>query len=420
MKDSSKLIYLIKFILLNFKFFIAKRYLFSGSDSRFISFITYISILGVTLGVAALIIAVSILNGFEKEIRDKVAGLVSHIQISSFTAEGLNDYNAAMNTMRDSIKGITGMSPIVQKEAVIRYKSNVEGILLKGIIPETDLSTARNRVVKGDFNLKDIDSVYSRLIIGDKLARKLNIETGSKVIVFGLNGIPSPLNPPKIKQFIVSGIYETGLREFDDLIIYTNLKTAQKLFDLNDNITGIEMTLESIDKVESAVTKIKQVIGYPYYPKSLFKIFKPIFTWVELQKAPTPIILGLIIIVATFNIVGTLLMLVLEKTQSIGTLKSLGAGNGQIMKIFLYDGLIIGITGIILGNLLGLGLCYLELKYKMFTLPEIYYLKSVPILIQGEYVLLISLITLMLSFIATLIPSYLASRLDPVKSLRFS
>lgn len=405
---------------MNFKFFIAKRYLFSGSDSKFISFITYISILGVTLGVAALIITISILNGFEKEIRDKVSGLVSHIQISSFTPDGLRDYRSAIETIKDSISGVTGISPIVQKEAVIRFKSNVEGILLKGIITETDLSTARNRILKGEFNLSDIDSTFSRLMIGDKLAKKMNIDTGSKLIVFGLNGIPSPVNPPKIKQFIVSGIYETGLREFDDLIIYTNLKTAQKLFELNDNVTGIEMTLDSIDKVESVVAKIKKDIGYPYYPKSLFKIFKPIFTWVELQKAPTPIILGLIIIVATFNIVGTLLMLVLEKTQSIGTLKSLGAGNGQIMKIFLYDGLIIGITGIILGNILGLGLCFLELKYKLFSLPEIYYLKSVPIQIQPEYVILISLITLILTFIATLIPSYLASRLDPVKSLRFS
>lgn len=405
---------------MNFKFFIAKRYLFSGSDSKFISFITYISILGVTLGVAALIITISILNGFEKEIRDKVSGLVSHIQISSFTPDGLKDYRSAIETIKDSISGVTGISPIVQKEAVIRFKSNVEGILLKGIIIETDLSTARNRILKGEFNLTDIDSTFSRLMIGDKLAKKMNIDTGSKLIVFGLNGIPSPVNPPKIKQFIVSGIYETGLKEFDDLIIYTNLKTAQRLFELNDNVTGIEMTLDSIDKVESVVTKIKKDIGYPYYPKSLFKIFKPIFTWVELQKAPTPIILGLIIIVATFNIVGTLLMLVLEKTQSIGTLKSLGAGNGQIMKIFLYDGLIIGITGIVLGNILGLGLCFLELKYKLFSLPEIYYLKSVPILIQPEYVILISLITLILTFIATLIPSYLASRLDPVKSLRFS
>ncbi|MBL8006952.1 MAG: ABC transporter permease [Ignavibacteria bacterium] len=405
---------------MNFKLFIAGRYLSSRSDSRFISFITYISITGVMLGVAALIITTSILNGFEKEIREKVAGLVSHIQINSFLSEGLDDYDRAIGIIKDSINGVTGISPIVQKEAVLRIKSNVEGIMLKGIIPETDLSTARNKLVRGEFNLVPKDSVFSRLLVGDKLAQKLSIDTGNKVIVFGLNGIPSPLNPPKIQQFIVSGIYETGLRDYDDVIIYTDIGTAQKLFKLGSNVTGIEITLSNIDSVESAVAKIKKDVGYPYFPKSMYKLFKPLFTWVELQKAPTPVILGLIIIVATFNIVGTLLMLVLEKTRSIGILKSLGASRSQIMKIFLYDGLIIGVTGIILGNILGIGICLLELKYKFFSLPEMYYMKSVPILLESEYIIFISLITVLLTFLATIIPSYLASRLDPVKSLRFS
>ncbi len=404
---------------MNYRYFIAKRYLFSKSDSKFISFITYISIIGVTLGVAVLIVTISILNGFEKEIRDKVAGLVSHIQISSFTSDGLADYDRAIQIIRDSVKGVTGISPIVQKEAVIRFRSNVEGIILKGINTGTDLSTARSRVVKGEFNLTPVDSTFSGLLIGDKLAKKLNIDVGNKVIVFGLNGIPTPLNQPKIKQFIVNGIYETGLREFDDVLIYTDIKTAQNLFNYGENVTGIELNIENIDSVEDAVAVIKKDVGYPYYPKSLFKLYKPLFTWVELQRAPTPIILGLVIIVATFNIVGTLLMLVLEKTQSIGTLKSLGAGRTDIMKIFLFDGLLIGVIGIVLGNIIGLGLCYAELKYKFFSLPELYYMKSVPILLQPEYIILISIITMVLTFTATLIPSFLASRLDPIKSLRF-
>ncbi len=372
------------------------------------------------LGVAALIITTSILNGFEKEIREKVAGLVSHIQINSFLPEGLTDYKDAIKTINDSIKGVTGISPIVQKEAVIRMKSNVEGIILKGIVPETDLSATRNKIINGEFNLTPVDSVFSKILIGDKLAKKLNIETGNKLIVFGLNGIPTPMNPPKIKQFIVAGIYETGLKDYDDVIVYTDLKTAQSLFNYGENITGIELNLNDINKVEDAVLKIKKDIGYPYFPKSLFKIFKPLFTWVELQKAPTPVILGLIILVATFNVVGTLLMLVLEKTQSIGILKSLGAGKQEIMKIFLYDGFIIGITGVILGNILGIGICLLELKYKFFSLPEMYYMKAVPILLEPEYIIFISAVTLILTLLATLVPSYLASRLDPVKSLRFS
>lgn len=405
---------------MNYKYFIARRFLFSKGSSKFISFITYISIFGVTLGVASLIIAVSILGGFEKEIRDKVAGLVSHIQISSFTSDGLTDYEKAIVTIRDSVPGVTGISPIVQKEAVIRFKTNVEGILLKGINLATDLSTARSRVVRGKFDLTPVDSTFSKLIIGDKLAKKLNIDTGNKVIVFGLNGVPSPMNQPKIKQFIVSGIYETGLRDFDDIIIYTDIRTTQKLFNYGESVTGIELNVSNLDSVESAVTRIKKVVGYPYFPKSLFKLYKPLFTWVELQKAPTPIVLGLIIIVATFNIVGTLLMLVLEKTRSIGILKSLGASRTGILKIFLFDGLLIGVIGIILGNIIGLGICILESKYKFFSLPEIYYMKSVPILIQPENIILISVITIVLAFIATMIPSYVASRIDPIKSIRFS
>lgn len=360
------------------------------------------------------------MSGFEKEIKDKVSGLVSHIQINSFRAEGLPDYEEAIQKINTEVKGVTGISPFVQKEAVIRYKENIEGILLKGIVAGTDISTARNKIVKGEFNLAPIDTTFSRLLIGEKLAKKLNIEIGNKVIVFGMKGIPSPLNQPKIKQFIVSGIYETGLRDYDDLIIYTDLTTAQSLFELGDNVSGIELKLDNIDNAAATALKLRTILKYPYYPKTLFDLYKPLFNWVELQKAPTPIVLSLIILIAIFNIVSTLLMMVLEKTHSIGVLKALGASNGGIMKIFIYDGLLIGIIGIVLGNIIGLGLCYLELKFKFFKLPEIYYMKSVPILIQPEYIILISVVSLFLCFIATLIPSYLASKFDPVKSISFA
>lgn len=405
---------------MNYKYFIARRYLFSKKDSKFVSFITYIAILGVALGVATLIVTVSILNGFEKEIKDKVAGLVSHIQITSFLPEGLSDYDNTIKQIKDSVPQVTGISPYVQREAVIRYKENIEGILLKGIVQKTDLSTTRSRILKGDFNLEKIDTIFSRLLIGEKLANKLGVSVGTKVIVFGLQGIPSPMNPPKIKQFIVSGIYETGLREYDDVLIYTDLATTQKLFDYDNRVTGIELKVGNIDEVENITSKLKRMLDYPHFPKSLFKLYKGLFSWVELQKAPTPIILGLIIIVATFNIIGTLLMLILEKTQSVGILKSLGASNSDIMKIFLFDGIIIGILGIVIGNAIGLGVCLAELKYKFFKLPEIYYMKDVPILLQTDSFIIISCITLLLVFFATIIPAYLASKFDPVKSLRFN
>ncbi len=405
---------------MQFNYFIAKRFLFNNKSSRFISFITYISIIGITLGVSTLIIAVSILNGFEKEIKNKVSGLVSHIQITSFKPEGVIDYENVISQIKQNIPELTGISPFVQKEAVIRTKSTVEGVLVKGIDINRDVSMARNKIIAGDFNIEPIDTIFSRLVIGDKLAQKLNLSLGQKVIIFGLKGVPSPFNQPKIKQFIISGIYETGLREFDDVLIYTNLNTAQKLAEIEPNVTGIEMKIQDIDKAELVVNKLKDFLEYPLYPKSLFKMYRGLFSWVELQKAPTPIILGLIIIVATFNIVGTLLMLILEKTQSIGVLKALGSSKITIMKIFVTDGLIIGVMGIIFGNILGLGICLLELKYKFFSLPEQYYMKNVPILIQPENMLLISMITLFLTLIVTLVPSYLASRVNPVKSIRFN
>ncbi|MBN1634455.1 MAG: ABC transporter permease [Ignavibacteria bacterium] len=404
---------------MNFKYFIAKRYLFSKKDSKFISFITYISILGIALGVATLIIAVSILNGFEKEIKEKVAGLVSHIQISSFHNDGLRGYDTTIAYIKETIPGISKISPYLQKEAVFRYKGNIEGVMVKGVPPASDISHTRLNIISGSSDINPFDSTYSRIIIGDKLASKMGIDTGSKVIVFGLRGIPSPANQPNIKQFYVSGIYETGLREYDDLLVYTDLKTAQKVFSSESVISAIEISLSDINEVERIAATLKNILRYPHYTRTMFQLYKELFTWVELQKAPTPIILGLIIIVATFNIIGTLLMLVLEKTQSIGILKAVGCSNGKIMKIFIFDGLIIGVFGIILGNIVGLGLSFLELNFRFFTLPEQYYMKSVPILLQAEYIVVISIITLILVFLATLIPSYIASRFDPVKSIRF-
>ncbi len=235
-----------------------------------------------------------------------------------------------------------------------------------------------------------------------------------------MKGVPSPVNPPKIKQFIVAGTYETGLKDYDDVVIYTDMKTAQNLFEFGENISGIEMNMKTIDNLDATATSMNETLGYPYSAKSMFKIFRALFTWVELQKTPAPIILSMIILVATFNIVGTLLMLVLEKTNSIGILKSLGSSNGDIMKIFIFDGLIIGFVGIILGNIIGIGLCLAELKFKFFALPEFYYMKNVPILLQPEYIVVVSLISFVLCFLATTIPAYFASKISPIKSLKFS
>jgi lipoprotein-releasing system permease protein len=402
--------------------FLAKRFLRSRKESNFISFITFVSIAGIAIGVAALIIAVSVLNGFEKEITEKAVSLSSHIQLTSFKKEGIAGYNKVIHELNSPEYnfGLTAAHPYVQKEAVIKFKDRTEGIIIKGVRNEDNIFQQQRKIIKGSGELGSIDSTTSKIIIGNKLANKLNINVDDKIFIIATVGIPSAVNTPAIKPFKVTGIYESGLKEYDDVLLYTDLNDAQKLFAMGPYITGIELFLNDISKIRKVTAEIKAKIDYPNNnARNVFQLYKGLFTWVELQKEPIPIVLGLIIIVAAINIIGFLLMLVLEKTETIGILKSLGATNFDIVKLFFIQGMFISIAGIILGNVLGFGLCLLQIEYDLIKIPEIYYMSKVPIVIDWNIGITITVIAVVLSVIVTVIPSYLASRLNPVTSLRF-
>lgn len=403
-------------------FFLAKRFLRSRKESNFISFITLISISGIAIGVAALIISVSILNGFEKEITEKAVALSSHIQITSFKREGIANYDNVISQLNDTSKElfVKHAYPYVYREAVIKYKDLTEGIIIKGVRNKDSVFTSQRKIINGSGELGRIDSSTSRIIIGNKLAEKLNLSLDAKVFIIATVGIPSPTNTPEIKAFKVTGIYESGLKDYDDVLLYVDLADAQKLFNMGIYVSGIELILSDISKIKRVSNDIKTKIDYPNNnAKSVFQMYKGLFTWVELQKEPIPIVLGLIIIVAAINIIGFLLMLVLEKTETIGILKSLGSKNSDIVKVFFYQGMFISIIGIILGNIVGYGLCLIQLKYDIIKIPQIYHMSRVPLLIDFNTGLTITLIAILLSIIVTVIPSYLASRLNPVTSLRF-
>jgi len=406
---------------MSYEFFLFKRFLRAGKKSNLVSFITFISIAGIAIGVTAIIISVSVLNGFEKEITKKAVSVASHIQIISFKTYGIEDYQGVINRITDPAEklGIANAHPYVQREAVIKFKDNTDGIVLKGVRSGDNIFNSQRKIIKGSGDVSVADSGLSSIVIGNKLASKLNLKIGSKVFIIATVGMPSPTNQPNVKPFKVIGIYESGLKEYDDVIMYSDLATVQKLFGMSHNVTGIEVMLDNIDNIKSTTIKIRHLLGYPYYPRSVFQIYKGLFTWVELQKKPIPLVLGLIVIVAAFNVIAFLLMIVLEKTETIGVLKSMGSTNRDIIKIFFYQGLFISISGIIIGNIIGYGLCLLELEYNFFKLPDIYYMSHVPILINWNTGILITVLTLILSLIVTIIPSYLASKLNPVTSLRF-
>jgi lipoprotein-releasing system permease protein len=272
-------------------------------------------------------------------------------------------------------------------------------------------------IVEGKFSLGN-----NNIIIGRKLANKLQVKADDKVTLFTLknNQLPSMENFPNIDVYKVSGIFESGMAEYDDLIAYISLDDAQKLFSIGENINGYDIKLNNISKIDSLTELLISELRYPHSVRSIYQIHRNIFTWINLQKEPIPVVLGLIIVVAVFNIVGTLLMIVLEKTNSIGILKSIGAKRRQIVSIFIYQGIFLSVTGIIFGNLLALILTFLQKEFNVISLPSsVYFVSTVPINLSPEIFLGISLLTFLLCLLISIIPSYIASRIQPVSTIRF-
>ncbi|HPN39048.1 MAG TPA: ABC transporter permease [Melioribacteraceae bacterium] len=404
---------------MNFSIFIANRYVRSKRGSKFLSLISVISFLGIALGVAVVIIAMAILQGFDNTVRDKIVKLNSHLQVTAFSKKNLpyiNNFDSFIKKKLDN--NVISVSPFLSKEAIIKSKTVSEGIFLLGLDPKADNSEINKFIIKGSFDISD----SSTIIIGKKLAEKLFLKINDKVTLFSLKSdeLPSELNPPAISQFIVKGIYESGMAEYDDVNCYINLNEANNFLGLNNTVSGYNIKLNNISNLDSIVTKLQEVLGYPYYVRSIYKVHQNIFTWLDLQKEPVPIILGLIIIVAVFNIVGALLMLVLEKTASIGILKSMGAKNSQILRIFLYQGFYLGILGIITGNIFAFILSFLQLNYKLISLPgKIYFIDAVPITINPLHYLVVSFATIILCLGVSLIPSKIATKIKPINAIRF-
>ena len=401
--------------------FIALRSLRSRRNRGFISFITTIAVLGVTLGVAALIITLSILDGFEKTITDNLIGFTSHMQLVSFQGQALHEYENAAQEIRKNFPEVREIAPYVSREAMVRSATENEGVLVKGVDPANDVSPIKNRLVAGSYDLDEPAEGLQGIIIGKRLAEKLGVVVGEKMLVFAMQGATLSLSQTRVMQFEIRGIYDTGMAEFDESYVYINLQSAQRLFQTGHAVTGFDILLSDLEHLSELTKRIPEFMGYPYYARSMQQMHRNIFTWIDLQKKPVPIILGLIIIVATVNIIGTLLMMVMEKTKEIGVLRTLGARQTTIARIFLLQGMLIGIVGTVLGNALAYGLCWMELRYQLLALPpDIYYMSHVPIELSIWNFLLVSSVALALCFVSSVLPSRIASSLDPIITLRFS
>jgi len=403
-----------------FPWFIAKKFIFSKKDSRFINFISAISVVGIALGVATLVIALSVLNGFEQTITNKIVDFDSHIKITSYRTI-LPDHSNILPQLEEDLKVFSPtIIPFASKLVIVSSKKRKEGLNLIGMETGEETPGLIRNITKGEFLLKDGNE--KTIVIGKKLANKLFIDIGDKITVFALKNdrIPTPENLPNIDRFTVSGIFESGMTKYDDSYAYISLKSAQELFSIGDNITGYDITLGNISKIDSLTRYLGKKLRYPHAVRSIYQVHRNIFTWIELQKEPIPIVLALIILVAVFNIIGTLLMIVLEKTNAVGILKSVGAKRRQVVLIFLLQGVVLGILGILLGNVFAIVLMEIQLKFNVITLPSsVYFMSTVPLLLSADTFILVSVITFLLCITASVIPSLIASRIRPLSSLRF-
>ncbi len=406
---------------MSFPLFVSKRYTLAKKESGFITFISSIAIIGIALGVATLIIALSILNGFADTIINKIVNFDSHIQITSYT-NTLPDYHQVMPQIEQKLKPYAAsINPFASNLCIIGSRTVKEGVNIKGILQGPGWHGIKNDIVAGKFSLGK-KSGDDDMVIGRKLADKLMIKVGDNVTVFALNknSIPSPQNPPNIKRYKIAGIFESGMSAYDDLNAYVGLKSAQELFNIGSQVSGYDIKLNNISKIDSLTESLSDYLRYPYAVSSIYQIHRNIFTWINLQKKPIPIILGLIIIVAVFNIIGTLLMVVLEKTNDVGLLKSLGATGRQIRRVFLYQGVFLALSGILLGNILAYLLMFMQLEFNIITIPSsVYFMSAVPIEMSVPVFAGVSMVAFILCLLASFVPSYIASKIKPVSALRF-
>ncbi|MEW6006392.1 MAG: FtsX-like permease family protein [Stygiobacter sp.] len=399
-------------------FFISNRFTKSQKKSKLISSVSTITISGIALGLIVVLLALSILDGFEKVISEKISTFNSQIKVTGFGNRNLENPDFVSLKIKNEFKNkIKFVDPFTFKLAIIKSKKFTDGVNLTGITETYFNRSLKKYLINAIKHYDDEKGIY----VGKILSQKLKIKVGDKVTIFSLrnNQPPTLENPPAIEQFIVCGIYETGIAEYDDENAFIEFSLSQKLFGMENQFSGFNIEIKNTDP--NVFTNILQdYLGYPFYVRTIYQIHQNIFTWIELQKKPIPIILGLIIIVALFNIVGTLLMIVLDKTNQIGILRSIGLSKKNIIAIFLFNSNFFIYRGLIFGNLIALILSLLQKYFHIISLPsKVYFVTSVPIHINLLNYLFVSLITIVVAYLSALVPSFVATKIKPITALKF-
>ena len=413
---------------LPYEIFVGLRYLRAKRRTRTISLNTFISITGITLGVAALIGTLGIMTGFKEDMQAKILGTTSHIVVQTPGQQPLAGYPDLVHRVED-VPGVVAATPYVSKQVLLTSKTGVRGVVLRGIDPqkEPDVTDMTKNVKSGTVQ----DLAVQRqpapgdapakpgIIVGKELAMRLGVSVGSQINVVSPVGPISALGmTPKIRPFRVVGLFESGMYEYDASLAYISLEEAQRFFSLGLTATGIQVKVEDVFAADAVATRIAARLGTGYLARDWMALNRNLFSALRLEKTMMFLLLVLITLVASFNIVGTLTMIVNEKQREIAILKAMGATPQAIMRIFMLNGLVIGLTGTAIGLPLGYTFLYLIEHYWTFD-QTVYYISHIPVHVKGLDVFLVSCSAILISFAATLYPSWQAAKLAPVSALRY-
>jgi len=405
---------------MKFELFVARRYLTARRKQAFISVITSISVLGIAIGVAALVIAIALITGFQGDVQDKILGATSHIMVSDLGGQGLADYEALAGRIR-SIPGVESVTPVVYSTVLITGLGESSGALVKGIDFDRERQGAPwlQRLEAGQ--IPEGGGPREGLLLGREIALRIGAQVGDAVSVVTASSTLSPLGLlPKTKRFLVTGIFNTGLYEFDNSTALVSIGVAQRLFGLEGRASYIQVKLRDIFAAPAVGEKIKEALPPVVYITTWMELNKSLFSALKLEKNIMFLTITLIVIVAALNIIATLILMVMEKTRDIGILMAMGATPRTINRVFFYQGALIGVIGTALGVLLGLGWCALANAFELIKIPvDIYQISYVPFRLRPLDLTLIVGVTLLISFVSTLFPARRAAKVDPVVALKY-
>lgn len=413
-------------IFCKFERMMAWRYLRAKRKEGFISVITGFAFTGIALGVATLIIVMSVMNGFKSELLSRILGLNGHIMLVSTPGYPFTDYRSATETL-ENLEGVKIAVPMIEKQLLVSTGNVAEGAMVRGLHKEDLLKKEVLRSGLKNVNVEAFEDDY--VILGERLADKLGVIVGDEVTLISPNGKVTAFGTvPRMKSYVVLGTFNVGMYEYDSNFIFMPMEAAQKFFGLYGSATQIDVTLENGDQLKEMRHAIEDSVGLDAYVYDWKQSNAAFFNAVDVERNVMFLILTLIILVAAFNIITGLIMLVKDKGRDIAVLRTMGATKSMIMRIFMLDGAYIGCVGTLIGLFLGVVFCvniehirhFLEmLSGRDLFSAEIYFLSKLPAEIDWKEVSMVTIVSLILSFLATVYPAYRAAKYDPVEALRY-